>query len=75
MCSEQYQRVGIHHGVEPGREIDKPGHTDIIRVIVFHVFFATQGVDNWRFQFSGKFQELLCAPAQPLPHIRAMLLE
>jgi hypothetical protein len=39
------------------------------------VLFAAQGVDNRRFKFAGKFQQLLCAPAQPLPHIRAILLE
>ncbi|MNP31450.1 hypothetical protein D3C76_1245700 [compost metagenome] len=53
--AEQHQGVGVHHGVEPGRETNQAGHPDIVRVIVFHMLFTAQGVNNRRFNFSGKF--------------------
>jgi hypothetical protein len=44
--------------VETAGKTNQPGHAHIVRVIVLHVLFAAQGVDNRGFQFTGKFQQL-----------------
>ncbi|MNE63756.1 hypothetical protein D3C80_1591280 [compost metagenome] len=56
--AEQHQRVGVHHGVEAAGKTDQAGHSHVVRVIVLHMFFAAQGMNNRCFQFAGKFQQL-----------------
>ncbi len=57
--TEQHQGVGVHHGVEPGREADQPGHPHVVRVIVLHMLFTAQGVNNRRLEHARKFQQLI----------------
>ncbi|MNE63727.1 hypothetical protein D3C80_1590970 [compost metagenome] len=44
--AEQHQRIGVHHRVEAAGETDQTGHPHVVRVVVLHMFFAAQGVNN-----------------------------
>ncbi len=44
--AQQDQGIGVHHGVEARGEANQPGHADIVRIVVLHVLFAAQGVDD-----------------------------
>lgn len=73
--TQQDQGIGVHHGVEARREANQPGHAHIVRVVVLHVLFAAQGVDDGGFNFGCELHQFWWAPAQPLPHMSAILLE
>ena len=45
--------------MEARGETNQPGHADIVRIVVLHVLFAAQGVDDGGFNFGRELHQLL----------------
>ncbi len=56
---EQYKQVAAHHCIVPGFETDKSRHPDIIRIVVFDVLLATEGVNDRRLQAPCEFDHFI----------------
>src|SRR3954447_20703542 len=46
--AQHQQCIAVQHSVIAGRESNQSCHADIIGIVVFHMFFAAEGVHNWR---------------------------
>ena len=56
--SQHQQGVAVHHGVVARRKTKQPGHSDVIRIVVFDKFLATQRMDDRRLEAFGHCNEL-----------------
>jgi hypothetical protein len=62
--SEQQERIAVFHRPIAGCEADESRHPDVEGIIVFDEFLAAKRVDDGRFEFPGKLDDLvMCAAA------------
>src|ERR1700687_3855760 len=56
--TQQQQSVAVLHGCVSRRKADETSHSNVVGIVVFDKFLASEGVHDGRFQLASQLDEL-----------------